>query len=71
MPQAPVTWLPYVEVDDVKKTIAKAEKAGAKVVVPRMDIGKNGIIGIFVDPAGAMLGVWSKAKPTKKGKKKA
>jgi len=70
MPQAPVTWLPYVEVDSVKKSMAKAEKAGAKVVVPEMDIGKNGVIGIFVDPAGAMLGVWSKAKkPAKKGKK--
>ena len=69
MPEAPVTWLPYVEVDDVKKSIAKAEKAGAKVVAAVMDIGKNGIIGIFVDPAGAMLGVWSKAKPAKKAKK--
>src|SRR6266851_8994353 len=66
MPGAPITWLPYVEVVDVKKTLAKAEKGGAKVVLPSMDIGKNGIIGIFVDPAGAMLGVWSKAKPAKK-----
>jgi predicted enzyme related to lactoylglutathione lyase len=71
MPGAPVTWLPYVEVDNVKKALAKAEKGGAKVIVPMMDIGKNGIIGIFVDPAGAMLGVWSKAKPAKKGAKKA
>jgi predicted enzyme related to lactoylglutathione lyase len=70
MPEAPVTWLPYVEVDSVKKTLAKAEKGGAKVVVPLMDIGKNGIIGIFVDPAGAMLGVWEKAKPAKKTAKK-
>ena len=71
MPEAPVTWLPYVEVVDVKKTLAKAEKGGAKVVLPSMDIGKNGIIGIFLDPAGAMLGVWSKAKPAKKAAKKA
>ena len=71
MPGAPVTWLPYVEVDDVKKTLAKAEKGGAKVVLPLMDIGKNGTIGVFVDPAGAMLGVWTKAKPAKKGAKKA
>jgi hypothetical protein len=35
-----------------------------------MDIGKNGIIGVFVDPTGATLGVWSKAKPAKKGSKK-
>jgi predicted enzyme related to lactoylglutathione lyase len=70
MPDAPVTWLPYVEVADVKKTLAKAEKGGAKVVLPPMDIGKNGIIGVFVDPAGALLGVWSKAKAAKKGAKK-
>jgi predicted enzyme related to lactoylglutathione lyase len=71
MPEAPVTWLAYVEVDSVKKSLAKAEKNGAKVVLPSMDIGKNGTIGIFVDPAGAMLGVWSKAKPAKKAAKKA
>jgi len=71
MPNAPVTWLPYVEVDDVKKSLAKAEKAGAKVVLPEMDIGPNGKIGIFVDPAGAMLGVWTRAKPVKTPAKKA
>lgn len=70
MPGAPVTWLPYVEVADVKKSLAKAEKGGAKVILPVMDIGKNGIIGIFVDPGGAMLGLWSKAKPAKKTAKK-
>ena len=31
MPEAPVTWLPYVEVDSVKRSLAKAEKNGAKV----------------------------------------
>ena len=72
MPEAPVTWLPYVEVDSVKRTLAKAEKAGAKVVLPAMDIGSNGIIGVFVDPTGASLGVWTKAKVTaKKTAKKA
>jgi predicted enzyme related to lactoylglutathione lyase len=71
MPDAPITWLPYVEVVDVKKSLAKAEKAGAKILLPVMDIGKNGIIGIFVDPTGATLGVWSKAqKPAKKAAKK-
>ena len=71
MPEAPVTWLPYVEVDSVPRSLAKAEKNGAKVILPTMDIGKNGIIGIFVDPAGAALGVWAKAKPAKKTAKKA
>ena len=52
----------------MKKTLAKAETGGAKVILPAMDIGKNGIIGIFIDPAGAMLGVWR--APAKKTAKK-
>jgi uncharacterized protein len=71
MPEAPITWLPYVEVDDVEKALAKAVKNGAKVMLPTMDIGKNGVIGIFSDPAGATLGLWSQAKPSKKTAKKA
>ena len=65
MPESPPLWLPYVEVADVKKAIAKAEKAGAKIVVPFMDIGGNGYLGIFVDPTGAALGVWAAAKKAK------
>jgi hypothetical protein len=69
MPNAPVTWLPYVEVDSVDASLAKAVKNGAKVMLPTMDIGKNGVIGIFCDPAGAALGLWSKAPPAKAAKK--
>src|ERR1043166_4140002 len=57
MPDAPTAWLPYVEVDDVKKTVAKAQKAGAQVMVDYMEIPGTGAIGIFVDPNGAALGV--------------
>jgi uncharacterized protein len=69
MPEQPTAWLVYAEVDSVKKTMAKAEKAGAKVVVPFQPIGDMGAIGIFVDPTGASFGVWEKAK--KAAKKKA
>jgi uncharacterized protein len=80
MPEAPTMWLPYVEVDDVKKTIAKAKKLGADVKVDYMEImdGEMGAIGVFVDPTGAGIGVWqtklrpakTAAKKAKKGKKK-
>src|SRR6188474_1308376 len=50
MPEVPTHWLPYVLVDDVKKTIAKAKKLGAKVHVDYMPIGDMGAIGIFSDP---------------------
>ena len=70
MPQQATGWLVYAEVDSVKKTIAKAEKAGAKIMVPFQEIGEMGAIGVFVDPTGAGFGVWEKAK-AKPAKKKA
>jgi uncharacterized protein len=78
MPNQPTAWLNYVEVASVKKTMAKAEKAGAKVLVEFQEIGDMGAIGIFMDPQGAALGVWEMAKKAakkpakkKKGGKKA
>jgi predicted enzyme related to lactoylglutathione lyase len=58
MPEQPSAWTAYVEVDDVKKSIAKAKKAGANVVVEYMPIGEMGALGVFVDPQGASIGVW-------------
>jgi predicted enzyme related to lactoylglutathione lyase len=62
MPGQPTAWTPYVEVADVRETIAKAEKAGATIVVPHMPIGEMGFIGVFVDPQGATIGVWQQSK---------
>lgn len=59
MPEAPSAWLPYVQVDDVKKTIAKARKLGANIQLEYMDIGDMGAIGVFTDPSGATIGVWA------------
>jgi predicted enzyme related to lactoylglutathione lyase len=63
MPEAPTQWLSYVEVDDVTKTIAKAKKLGAQIIVDRMEVPDAGVLGIFIDPTGAALGVW---QPTPK-----
>jgi predicted enzyme related to lactoylglutathione lyase len=71
MPGQPTAWLSYVEVASVKKMMAKAEKAGAKALVPFQEIGEMGAIGIFMDPQGAALGLWEKGKPAKKAAKKA
>ena len=66
MPEAPTAWMPYVEVDDVRKTLAKAAKNGARVVQDYMAIGDQGAIGVFLDPGGAALGVWETAKKAPK-----
>ena len=71
MPEAPSQWVPYVEVADVKKTMAKAELAGATVYLPYMEImGGHGAIGVFADPTGATIGVWGKVAAAKKPAKK-
>jgi predicted enzyme related to lactoylglutathione lyase len=64
MAEAPTAWLAYVRVDDVKKTVAAAEAAGARVVVPYQPIPGMGALGIFIDPTGAALGVWEPGKKT-------
>lgn len=64
----PSAWMPYVEVDDVRKATAKAKKLGAKIGVEYMEIpGGMGAFGYFTDPTGAPIGVW---QPVGKAKKK-
>lgn len=77
-PNEPTAWTAYVGVDDVKATIAKAQKAGATILVPFMEIPNMGCLGVFVDPQGATIGVWQQgaqpqaaaAAPAKKSSKK-
>lgn len=63
MPDAPTAWLAYVLVDDVKKSIATARKNGATIILDYQEVMGMGALGIFVDPAGAMLGLWQTFKP--------
>jgi predicted enzyme related to lactoylglutathione lyase len=62
MPEQPTAWMPYVQVEDVKATMAKVVKAGGTAVLEYQEIGDMGSIGIFADPQGAALGLWA-AKP--------
>jgi predicted enzyme related to lactoylglutathione lyase len=58
IPGAPPSWLGYVGVDSVKRTIAKVEKNGGKVMMPQMDIPGMGSLAIFTDPQGAAFAIW-------------
>jgi predicted enzyme related to lactoylglutathione lyase len=71
MPEAPTGWMPYVQVDDVKATVAKAVKAGATVMLPFQEVGEMGSIGVFADPNGAAIGVWAAKAPAAPAKKAA
>lgn len=71
--ESPTMWLPYVLVDDVKKTSANVEKNGGNVVIDYMPIDGMGALGVFIDPTGAPLGIWEPTEmkaekaPAKKG----
>ena len=63
MDSAPTGWMPYVQVDDVKTTVAKAVKAGATAMLAYQEIGEMGSIGVFADPTGSVIGVWASKEP--------
>jgi len=75
--QEPTQWLPYVQVDDVDKTAAKAQKLGGNVIVPPADIPNVGRFAIMIDPTGAGVGIFMAKrraparKPAAKAKAKA
>ena len=62
MPNAPSTWLAYVEVDDIKAATSKAKSLGAKVSKENVEVENMGWFSILTDPTGAMIGLWQTKK---------
>jgi len=50
-------WLPYISVDVVAARVAKAEKLGGKVLMPRKELPAGPPIGMFQDPEGHVIGL--------------
>jgi predicted enzyme related to lactoylglutathione lyase len=55
---APSSWLPYVLVDDIKASTAKAKSLGATVKRDVTEVMGMGWLSIIADPTGATLGLW-------------
>jgi predicted enzyme related to lactoylglutathione lyase len=45
--------------DGISATVSRVEKAGGKVLVPKIDIGENGFIAFIIDPEGNKIGLHS------------
>lgn len=58
MPGAPSVWIPYVLVDDIAASTAKAKSLGAKIVRDVTEVPEMGWLSILMDPTGAVLGLW-------------
>jgi predicted enzyme related to lactoylglutathione lyase len=56
-PKMPPQWIPYVVVENVDQSLAKANKLGAKTCLPVMSIGEIGRIAVIQDPQGATIGL--------------
>jgi predicted enzyme related to lactoylglutathione lyase len=56
-PQMPAQWVPYVVVDNIDATLAKATKLGAKSLLPVTSIKEIGRICVIKDPQGATIGM--------------
>ena len=52
----PEGWMSYLAVDDVDKRVAKAIKAGAKLMKPIFDVAGVGRIAVLMEPGGAGVG---------------
>jgi predicted enzyme related to lactoylglutathione lyase len=52
----PESWMSYIAVDDIDARVAKAVKAGAKLMKPAFDVPSVGRIAILMQPDGAGIG---------------
>ncbi len=51
--------LVYISTDDIDASLAKAESLGGKTVVPKMEIPTVGWFGIFTDPTGNQVALFT------------
>ena len=59
----PPHWMPYVWVDDVHETAAKAQGLGATLLMPVMDVPGIGEMATLRDPTGAVFSIYHAPRP--------
>ncbi|HKN52769.1 MAG TPA: VOC family protein [Amycolatopsis sp.] len=56
--EMPPVWTTYLSTSDVDKTVSAITEAGGQVLMPVMEVLKEGRMAIAADPAGAVFGLW-------------
>ena len=54
----PSIWLPYMLVDDIGASTAKAKSLGGTIIRDVHEAGGMGWLSIVMDPTGAVFGLW-------------
>jgi predicted enzyme related to lactoylglutathione lyase len=57
-PDAPTAWSIYIGTTDVDALAGEVDKAGGRVIAPPFDVGDQGRMAVFQDPAGAFISAW-------------
>jgi uncharacterized protein len=52
----------YIDVDDIDVYTSKITQAGGKIVVDKMEVPGVGLLSLFEDPDGRVLGMWQQKK---------
>src|SRR5258706_2511378 len=55
--------LVYIDSDDIEADLKKVEKLGGKVLHPKAEIPGTGWFGVFQDPTGNVLAVYTSMNP--------
>jgi uncharacterized protein len=63
MPDAPPQWVPYVMVDDVAASTAKAKSLGATILQDVTQIPNIGWFSMLLDPTGAAFALFKPNMP--------
>jgi predicted enzyme related to lactoylglutathione lyase len=56
--EQPCVWSTYISVESADATLGKVREAGGNVMFGPDDVMDLGKLGVFVDPTGAVCGVW-------------
>jgi predicted enzyme related to lactoylglutathione lyase len=62
-PRVPPHWLPYIAVESVDASAAKAVALGGKALNPPMDIPNVGRFAVVADPQGAAFALYTHSRP--------
>jgi uncharacterized protein len=61
-PEQPSAWSLYIGTDDLTGLTRQVEAAGGKVISPAFDVGDQGQMAVFQDPAGAYISAWQSTR---------
>lgn len=61
-PDQPSAWSVYIGTDDIDGLSKRVADAGGTVAMPAFDVGDQGKMAVFQDPAGAFISAWQGAR---------